>query len=236
MSRDIQVYGSFVDHKDLERAVDDLKNSNFTGERISVLLPDRGATMASDYAEGEGTMATEGAVAGASTGALVGSALGWLAGIGAIAIPGLGPFVAAGPITALLAGAGAGGAVGGLTGALLGLGIPEHETQLYEESARQGATLISIACMSYGERETATSILRKNNARNVSSIGETMRVAEGQALAERIEVERVEDVKKRAYEIWQEEGCPRGREAQNWAQAEREVESTHEHGAHGGLH
>src|SRR5206468_4762230 len=97
-----------------------------------------------DFAHEKHTKAPEGATTGAGTGAVVGGALGWLAGIGALAIPGLGPFIAAGPIMAALAGAGVGGTVGGVTGALIGLGIPEYEAKRYEGRITKGGILLSV--------------------------------------------------------------------------------------------
>src|ERR1700732_4230208 len=112
------------------RIVDDLKAAGFSHNDISVLLPDKAGTK--DFAHEQHTKAPEGAATGAGTGGVLGGALGWLVGIGALAIPGVGPFIAAGPIMAALAGAGVGAAVGGLTGALVGMGIPEYEAKRYE--------------------------------------------------------------------------------------------------------
>src|ERR1700738_995311 len=114
------VYGIYRDVAQVERAVDTLREQGFRNTDISVLLPENEGTK--DFAHKKGTKAPEGAATGAGSGAVVGGALGWLAGIGALAIPGLGPFIAAGPIMGMLAGLGAGGAVGGLVGTLVGLG------------------------------------------------------------------------------------------------------------------
>src|SRR5687767_7968263 len=116
--------------------VNRLQASGFSGNDISVLLPDKSGTK--DFAHEQNTKAPEGATAGAGTGAVLGGALGWLAGIGALAIPGLGPFIAAGPIMAALAGAGVGGAAGGLAGALIGMGIPEYEAKRFEGRVKDG--------------------------------------------------------------------------------------------------
>src|SRR6476620_9846248 len=113
-----------------EQIVDLLKFENFSNNDISVLFPDKGTTH--DFAHEKNTKAPEGAVAGAGTGGVVGGALGWIAGIGALAIPGVGPFIAAGPIIAALSGAAVGAAVGGIAGGLIGLGIPEMEAKRYE--------------------------------------------------------------------------------------------------------
>src|SRR5262245_19425458 len=122
--------------------VDRLKAAGFTSGDISVLMPDRPGTKS--FAISNQTKAPEGAATGAGTGPVVGGALGWLAGIGALAIPGLGPLIAAGPIMAALSGAAVGGAVGGLTGALVGMGIPEYEAKRYEEKVKGGQALISV--------------------------------------------------------------------------------------------
>ena len=112
------------------------------------------------------------ATAGASTGAVVGGALGWLAGIGALAIPGVGPFIAAGPIVAALAGLGVGGAVGGFTGALVGLGIPEYEAKRYEGRVKDGGILLSVHCDSAETTKKAKQVLERTGAQDVSSSGE----------------------------------------------------------------
>src|SRR5947207_9425806 len=113
-----------------------LQAAGFSGNDISVLMADKAGTR--DFAVQHNTKAPEGAATGAGTGAVLGGALGWLAGIGALAIPGLGPFIAAGPIMAALGGAAVGGTAGGLTGALVGLGIPEYEAKQYDSKLRQG--------------------------------------------------------------------------------------------------
>ena len=115
------VFGIYPAYASVENAVDALRAAGFRSTDISVLFPENVGTK--DFAHEKGTKAPEGASAGAGTGAVVGGALGWLAGIGALAIPGIGPFVAAGPIVAALAGVGVGGTVGGITGALIGLGV-----------------------------------------------------------------------------------------------------------------
>src|SRR3954470_14130408 len=124
------------------RIVDDLRAAGFSNDDISVLLPDKAGTR--DFALEKGTKAPEGALTGAGTGGVVGGALGWLAGIGLLAIPGLGPFIAAGPIMAALAGVGVGGALGGVTGALVGMGIPEYEAKRYEGRITKGGILLSV--------------------------------------------------------------------------------------------
>src|SRR5213083_1636378 len=118
------VFGIYPNHTSVESAVDALKTAQFRNTDISVLFPENEGTK--DFAHEKNTKAPEGAATGASSGAVIGGTLGWLVGIGALAIPGLGPFIAAGPLLAALAGVGAGGVVGGLTGALIGMGIPEY--------------------------------------------------------------------------------------------------------------
>jgi hypothetical protein len=125
-----------------EQIVENLKTGGFRSNDISVLMPDKAGTKA--FAVDNQTKAPEGAATGAGTGAVLGGGLGWLAGIGALAIPGLGPLIAAGPIMAALTGAAVGGTVGGLTGALIGMGIPEYEAKRYEGKVKQGHALISV--------------------------------------------------------------------------------------------
>ena len=132
------VFGIFKDRLTLERTVDELKLSGFRSSDISVLMPDFENTKA--FAHEKQTKAPEGAVTGAGTGAVIGGALGWLAGIGALAIPGVGPFIAVGPIMAALAGIGVGGAVGGISGALIGFGIPQISRKVGDRLARAYAT------------------------------------------------------------------------------------------------
>src|SRR6202041_1732783 len=119
------VFGIYRTQPDVEYAVGLLRAEGFRNTDISVLFPENKGTK--DFAVEKNTKAPEGTATGATTGAVIGGALGWLAGIGALAIPGIGPLIAAGPIMAALAGAGAGGGVGGLGGALIGMGIPEYE-------------------------------------------------------------------------------------------------------------
>jgi hypothetical protein len=117
--------------------------------------------------------APEGAAAGAGTGAMLGGTLGLLAGIGALAIPGVGPLIAAGPIVAALAGLGAGGVVGGFTGALIGLGIPEYEAKRYEGRLQKGGILLSVHCATSDEIKQAKEIMKSTGAEDISSTGES---------------------------------------------------------------
>jgi hypothetical protein len=144
-----------------------LKSAGFLPEDISVLFPDRGG--AHDFAHEHHTKAPEGATAGVSAGGILGAGLGWLVGIGAIAIPGLGPFIAAGPIMSALAGVAAGAAVGGVTGALIGMGVPEIEAKLYEGRIRDGNILISVHTEDSAERERAVDIFKRAGGEDISS-------------------------------------------------------------------
>jgi hypothetical protein len=164
------VFGIYSTQLGLESGVDALKSAGFSNNDISVLFPDKEGTH--DFAHANSTKAPEGAATGAGTGAVLGGGLGWLAGIGALAIPGLGPFIAAGPIMAALAGAGVGGAVGGLTGALIGMGIPEYEAKRYEGRVKDGGILISIHSDNSDETKRAKTILEQTGAEDVSSTGE----------------------------------------------------------------
>src|SRR5213083_1738793 len=164
------VFGIYPNHTSVESAVDALKTAEFRNSDISALFPENEGTK--DFAHEKNTKAPEGATAGATSGALIGGGLGWLVGIGAIAIPGLGPFIAAGPIVAALAGAGAGGAVGGLTGALIGMGIPEYEAKRYEGRVKDGGILLSVHSDDSQWTKKAKEILERTGAQDVSSTGE----------------------------------------------------------------
>ena len=144
-----------------------LKAAGFTPSDISILGPDRAGLR--DMGTENATKAPEGAAAGAGTGAILGGALGWLAGVGALAIPGLGPLIAAGPILAALSGAAVGGAVGGLTGALIGLGVPEYEAKLYEEKLRSGNILMAVHVDDSEEAGLVRQILSEEKAEDIST-------------------------------------------------------------------
>jgi hypothetical protein len=149
---------------------DQLKAAGFSENDVSVLFPDKEGTK--DFAHEQHTKAPEGAATGATGGALLGGALGWMVGIGALAIPGLGPFIAAGPLMAALAGAAGGAAAGGLTGALVGMGIPEYEAKRYEGKVKDGNILMSVHTEDSKERERAKEILVKNGAEDISYTAE----------------------------------------------------------------
>lgn len=146
--------------------VDQLKAAGFSHNDISVLFPDKAGTR--DFAHEQHTKAPEGAATGAGTGGVLGGVFGWLVGIGSLAIPGLGPFIAAGPIMAALSGAAAGAALGGLTGALIGLGIPEYEAKRYEGKIKDGNILISVHTDDSSERDRAKAIFEGAGAEDIS--------------------------------------------------------------------
>lgn len=163
----VSVFGIFDTRLSTEKAVERLKTSGFRMTDISVLMPDKVETK--EFAHEKHTKAPEGAATGAGTGVVVGGTLGWLAGIGALAIPGVGPLVAAGPIMAAIAGAGVGGTVGGVSGALVGLGIPEYEAKRYEGSVKDGGILLSVHCDSSEEIKSAKQLLEVTGAHDIAS-------------------------------------------------------------------
>ena len=153
-----------------ENIVNRLKAANFSYNDISVLFPDKAGTR--HFAHEQHTKAPEGAAAGAGTGGSVGGALGWLAGIGVLAIPGLGPFIAAGPLMAALSGAAVGATVGGITGALVGMGIPEYEAKRYEGRIKSGNILISVHAENSDETRRAREIFEEEGAEDIAAAGE----------------------------------------------------------------
>src|ERR1700726_4003702 len=156
------VFGLYTTRKQVENAMDEWKAQGFRNTDISVLLPENVGTK--DFAHEKGTKAPEGIATGATSGAVIGGTLGWLAAIGALAIPGVGPLIAAGPIIAALTGVGVGGTVGGITGALIGLGIPEYEAKRYEGSLQKGAILLSVHCDNSDEIRRAKEIMKNSGA------------------------------------------------------------------------
>jgi hypothetical protein len=145
MATDLVAYAIYQDRTSFEAALEALRVAGFRNSDISAIIPERDQTT-KDLAHEINTKAPEGATTGATTGAAVGGVLGWLVGIGALTIPGIGPLVAAGPIVAALAGAGAAGATGGLVGGLIGAGFPEVEAKRYAGRIREGGYLISVHC------------------------------------------------------------------------------------------
>jgi hypothetical protein len=164
------VYGIYNTRAGAEDAVDRLLASGFRNEDISVLLQDNVGTK--DFAHEKQTKAPEGTTTGAVTGGVIGGTLGLLAGIGALAIPGVGPLIAAGPIMATLAGVGSGGVVGGVIGALVGMGIPEYEAKRYEGRIKEGGILLSVHCDNSDWVKKAKDLLKQTGAEDISSTGE----------------------------------------------------------------
>src|ERR1700686_358877 len=169
-SKKTAVFGIYATQSGAENAIDMLTRSGFPVSDVSVLVPE---TLGSkDMGTVKATKAPEGATAGATSGAVLGGTLGLLAGIGALAIPGVGPLIAAGPIMAALAGMGVGGAIGGITGALIGMGIPEYEAKRYEGRIQKGGILLSVHCASSDEVKRAKEIVERTGGEDVSSTGE----------------------------------------------------------------
>ena len=164
------VFGIYASRSAVQNALSALKGAGFQNADVSVLLPENLGSK--EIATEKNTKASEGAATGAGSGALIGGTLGWLVGIGALAIPGLGPFIAAGPIMAALAGAGVGGAVGGVTGALVGMGVPEYEAKRYEGRLQKGGILISVHCDTSEEIKRGKEILERTGAEDISTAGE----------------------------------------------------------------
>ena len=163
-------FGIFQSRVQAEQCVDALLAAGFRSDDISVLAPDQQSTK--ELATEKNTKAPEGTTTGATAGGAIGGTLGLLAGIGALAIPGLGPFIAAGPIMGALAGMGAGAATGGLIGALVGMGIPEYEAKRYEGRVKDGGILVSVHCDNSEWVNRAKDVLKTRGAEDISSAGE----------------------------------------------------------------
>lgn len=164
------VFGLYPSITSVEIGIDELKSAGFSNADISVLLPESAGTR--DVAHEKSTKAPEGATTGAGTGVIVGGALGWLMGIGALAIPGVGPFIAAGPVMAALAAAGVAGTVGGIAGALIGMGIPEYEAKQYEGQVKNGGILLSVHSENSSSTRHAKEILKRTGAQDIAATGE----------------------------------------------------------------
>jgi hypothetical protein len=169
-NKNTAVFGIYATPATAENGVDHLISLGFTNSAISVLMPDDESTRA--FAHEKNTKAPEGTATGAATGGVIGGTLGLMAGLGALAIPGIGPLIAAGPIVAALAGVGAGGAVGGIVGALAGMGIPEYEAKRFEGAVKDGGTLLSVHCDTSDQISLAKQGLRDTGARDIASSGE----------------------------------------------------------------
>jgi len=170
MSSNISVYGLFNSRTHLEEGLTRIRSNGFRAEDISVLLPENVGNK--DLGVEKETKAPEGVTTGGTAGAVAGGVLGWLVGIGALAIPGIGPFIAAGPIMAALAGMGAGAAIGGISGGLIGMGMPEYEAKRYEGRIKEGGILVSIHCDNSDWADRAKKVLEGAGAQDISSSGE----------------------------------------------------------------
>ena len=170
MSRNTSVFGIYTNEMDAAEALDQLRAAGFQQTDVSVLYSKNAGNK--DLAHEKNTKAPEGATAGASSGAVVGGALGWLAGIGMLAIPGVGPLIAAGPIIGMLSGVGVGGVVGGITGGLIGAGMPEYEAKRYEGRIRKGGVLLSVHCDDTEASKRARKVLENTGAQDIASSSE----------------------------------------------------------------
>lgn len=168
--KNTSVYAIYKTQAQLVNGIDQLRGQQFRHEDISVLMPENNGNK--ELTTEMNSKAPEGATAGGAAGAVIGGGLGWLLGIGALAIPGLGPFIAAGPIMAALAGLGAGATLGGIAGGLAGMGLPEYEAKRYEGQVKEGGILISVHCDSSEWAERAKKILDSTGAKDISSGGE----------------------------------------------------------------
>jgi len=171
MAKNKAVFGIYRSQAGVEKAVGMLRVQTFSNSDVAVLLPE--SLSDRELGTEKASKAPEGATAGAGSGAVLGGVLGWLVGVGSLAIPGVGPFIAAGPIVAALAGVGVGGAVGGLTGALVGMGIPEYEAKRYEGRLAKGGLLLSVHCDTSEEIDRAKKILEQTGAEDVSYTSES---------------------------------------------------------------
>lgn len=164
------VFGIYPDRIAAEESVQHLRNAGFRSADVSILFADNQGTK--DFAHEKNSKAPEGAATGGVAGGIAGGVLGWLTGIGALAIPGLGPLIVAGPIVAALAGAGAVGTLGGIIGGLAGLGIPEYEAKRYEGRVREGGVLLSVHCDNRDWVRRAKDVLRETGAQEIAAAGE----------------------------------------------------------------
>jgi len=249
------VFGIYSTKAGIETAVIALQAAGFRSADISALLP--GPMGSQELVTEKTTKAPEGALTGAGSGAVIGGALGWLVGIGALAIPGLGPFIAAGPIAAALAGIGVGSSVGGVAGALIGLGIPEYEAKRYEGHVTKGGSLLSVHCYSSYWVQQAKEIMENTGAEDISvatvvsegqpeapgasaqpRTNELRTGAEPQALTNadqgtkdyQTSIEQLpttEEIERRAYEIYLTRGGAQGHDLEDWLNAERELKESH---------
>jgi rhodanese-related sulfurtransferase len=173
------VFGIYLTRSNVESAVNALKDAGFSNSDVSILLPETVKT--ADLATENTTKAPEGAAVGAGSGAALGGALGWLVGVGALAIPGIGPVVAAGPLLAALAGVGIGGALGGFAGSLVGMGIPESEAKKYEGKLLKGGILVAVHCETEQQVNRAKEVLQSSGAQDIAVSRETASQTENAA-------------------------------------------------------
>jgi hypothetical protein len=173
------VFGIVKSHSQAEQIVESLQSAGFAASEISVLLPDKGGKH--DIGHVKATKAPEGATTGAATGGVTGGVLGLLAGIGALAIPGVGPFIAAGPIMAVLSGAAIGGTTGGVVGGLIGMGMPEIEAKRYEDKLRTGNYLIAVDVPDGNQKDRAKEIFKSAGAEDISTLSMSKTPAEARA-------------------------------------------------------
>lgn len=171
MAKNTAVFGIYPSRIAVEAAITALHSAGYRATDLSILMSENIGNK--ELVHEKNSKSPEGAATGALSGAVLGGAIGWLAGIGALAIPGVGPLIAAGPIMAVLAGLGAGGAIGGFTGALVGLGIPEHEAKRFEGRVRNGGILLSVHCDSSEWTSRAKKILEATGAQDISSTAES---------------------------------------------------------------
>jgi hypothetical protein len=179
MAKGTSVFGIYFTRSNVESAVNALKHAAFSSSDVSILLPENIKT--GEVVTEQSTKAPEGAAVGVGSGAAVGGALGWLVGVGALAIPGIGPVIAAGPLVAALAGIGIGGALGGFAGSLVGMGIPEYEAKKYEGELLKGGILVVAHCETYEEAERAKQVLQANGAQDIAISQETSAEAKNAA-------------------------------------------------------
>ena len=163
------VFGIYTSRSAVDSAVNALKDARFSTSDISILLPEQ--IESNDVVSDKGTKAPAAAAVGVGSGAALGGALGWLVGLGAVAIPGIGPVIAAGPIVAALAGIGVGGALGGFAGALIGVGIPESEAKKYEGRILQGGILVAVRCTTSQEMDRVREIMEHTGADDIATSG-----------------------------------------------------------------
>ena len=170
MARNTSVFGLYPSREMVANAVDSLHSAGFRNTDVSALFPENEGTK--DFAHEKNTKAPEGATTGVASGAVLGGALGWLAGIGALAIPGIGPFIAAGPIVSALAGVGTGAVAGGIVGALVGLGMPEYEAKRYAGRIKHGGILLSVHCDDDAWTKLAKHILVATGGEDIAATSE----------------------------------------------------------------